>query len=100
MVGFNEIYSRIGKLNSLSYALEGAVLEVTADLEASPEKERMMDLFYLLLEEYTRLKKDADELSGHITVKQPFGFFPLALVETHNYSVVFDPLYRRISILF
>ena len=50
MIGFENITTRIEQINSLAYALEGAMIEAAGHGEL------------------VQLAKDADELNGHIAV--------------------------------
>ena len=68
MIGFENITTRIEQINSLAYALEGAMIEATGHSDSDRETKQMLNLFYLLQGELVQLAKEADELNGHITV--------------------------------
>lgn len=68
MIGFENITTRIEQINSLAYALEGAIIEAAGHDEGERETKQMHNLFYVLLSELEQLAKDADALDGHIAV--------------------------------
>lgn len=68
MIGFENITTRIEQINSLAYALEGAMIEAAGHGDGDRETKQMQNLFYLLQGELVQLAKDADELNGHIAV--------------------------------
>ncbi len=68
MTGFEGITNKIAQLNSLAYALEGAIIQAEGHDAGDAEARRMLDLFYVLQEGLEQLQKDADELGDHISV--------------------------------
>lgn len=64
MTNLDNIVTRVQQINSLAYALEGAIINEASDNDTM----HLQNLFYLLQRELIQLEKDADELAGHIAV--------------------------------
>ncbi len=68
MMNFEDITLKIEQINSIAYALEGAMIEAEGHGPDDKEAKQMRNLFYALFDQLEQLQKDADELHGHITV--------------------------------
>lgn len=66
MKNLDDIIVKMEQIDSLLYTLEGALPEENEDDPKT--KSRLHNLFYLLLENFSRLQNDAEELNDHIGV--------------------------------
>lgn len=68
MKNLDDMIIKMEQIDSLMYALEGALLNTDEEADCDTDKKQVHNLFYLLWEQFQQLQKDADELNGHIEV--------------------------------
>lgn len=68
MINFDSIAIKVSQVNSLAYAIEGAIAEAPGLDVGDSKTKQMLNLFYVLQGELAQLGKDVEELSGHIAV--------------------------------
>lgn len=66
MKNLDDIIIKMEQIDSLLYAMEGALLEENEDDHKT--KKQSHNLFYLLWENFSRLQNDTEELNDHISV--------------------------------